>query len=147
MEHMTEEKAYAKLFDDCYDCAQTVFSHFAEELGLDEETALKISAGFGGGMHKGDMCGTVTGGLMALGLKYGFCEPKDAVGKDIMNKKAMEYEQRVSEASGGCLRCREMLGVDPSTPEGKMKAGEIIPNKCPGLVVNSCKILEEMLQD
>ena len=70
MEHMTEEKAYAKLVDDCYDCAQTVFSHFAEELGLDEETALKISAGFGGGMHKGDMCGTVTGGLMALGLVH-----------------------------------------------------------------------------
>ena len=99
MEHMTEEMAAAKLFEDCYDCAQTVFSHFAEELGLDEETALKISAGFGGGMHKGDMCGTVTGGLMALGLKYGFCEPKDAVGKDIMNKKAQEYERRVFEGS------------------------------------------------
>ena len=124
-----------------------VFSHFAEELDLDEETALKIAAGFGGGMHKGDMCGTVTGGLMVLGLKYGFCEPNDAVGKDLMNQKAMEYERRIQEVDEGCLRCREMLGVDPSTPEGKAQAMNIIPKKCPQLVVNACKILEEMLQD
>ena len=118
-----------------------------EELDLDEETALKIAAGFGGGMHKGDMCGTVTGGLMVLGLKYGFCEPNDAVGKDLMNQKAMEYERRIQEVDEGCLRCREMLGVDPSTPEGKAQAMNIIPKKCPQLVVNACKILEEMLQD
>ena len=147
MEHMTEEKARARLFEDNFDCAQTVLSHFAEELDLDEETALKLASGFGGGMHKGDMCGTVTGGLMVLGLKYGFSEPGDAVGKDIMNKKAMEYERRVQEANNGCLRCREMLGVDPSTPEGKLQAGEIIPKTCPGLVVKACNILEELLQD
>ncbi len=147
MESMTLEKATARLFEDNFDCAQTVFSHFAEELDLDEETALKIAAGFGGGMHKGDMCGTVTGGLMVLGLKYGFSEPNDAVGKDLMNQKAMEYERRIQEVDEGCLRCREMLGVDPSTPDGKAQAMNIIPKKCPQLVVNACKILEEMLQD
>jgi len=147
MEHMTEEKASARLFEDQFDCAQTVFSHFAEELGLDEELALKIASGFGGGMHKGDMCGTVTGGLMALGLKYGFCEPGDTVGKEIMNKKAMEFERRVQEANNGCLLCREMLGVDPSTPEGKMQAKDIIPKRCPLLVTRACAILEELLED
>ena len=130
-----------------YNCAQSVVLPFAEAFGIPEETAMKFAAGFGGGMHKGDMCGTVTGGLMALGLKYGFCEPGDAVGKDIMNKKAMEYERRVAEANNGCLRCREMLGVDPSTPEGKLQAGEIIPKTCPGLVAKACAILEEMLED
>ena len=147
MAAITEEEARYRLFDQGFDCAQTVFSAFAEELDLDEETALKIASGFGGGMHQGDMCGCVTGGLMVLGLKYGFSEPNDAVGKDLMNQKAMEYERRIQEVDEGCLRCREMLGVDPSTPEGKLKAGEIIPKRCPGLVVNACKILEEMLQD
>ena len=147
MAAITEEEARYRLFDQGFDCAQTVFSAFAEDLDLDEETALKIAAGFGGGMHKGDMCGTVTGGLMVLGLKYGFCEPNDAVGKDLMNQKAMEYERRIQEVDEGCLRCREMLGVDPSTPEGKAQAMNIIPKKCPQLVVNACKILEELLQD
>lgn len=146
MEKMTVELARERLFEQKYDCAQTVFSHFAEELDLDEEVALKLASGFGGGMHKGDMCGTVTGGLMVLGLKYGFSQAGDTVGKELMNQKAMEYERRMQEATGG-LRCREMLGVDPSTPEGKLEAGSIIPNRCPGLIVTACSILEELLQD
>ena len=74
MAAITEEEARYRLFDQGFDCAQTVFSAFAEDLDLDEETALKIAAGFGGGMHQGDMCGCVTGGLMVLGLKYGWSE-------------------------------------------------------------------------
>jgi hypothetical protein len=42
-------------------------------------------------MHRGDECGCVTGGLMALGMKYGFSEPNDTVGKGIMNAKAQLY--------------------------------------------------------
>ena len=146
MEEMTEELARARLFEDGFDCAQAVFSHFAEDLDLDEELALKIAAGFGGGMHRGDMCGCVTGGLMVLGLKYGFCEPGDGIGKDIMNRKAQEYERRVLDALGG-LRCRELLGVDVETPEGKMQAGSVIPVRCPGFVAKACEILEEMLEE
>ena len=146
MEKMTEEMARERLFEQGFDCAQTVLAHFAEDLDLDEELALKLAAGFGGGMHQGDTCGVVTGGLMALGLKYGFCDPGDTVSKDIMNKKAMEYERRIREALGG-LRCREFLGVDVSTMEGKMKAGEIIPKTCPRLVTVACGILEELLED
>ena len=44
MEEMTEELARARLFEDGFDCGQAVFSHFAEELDLDEELALKIAA-------------------------------------------------------------------------------------------------------
>lgn len=143
---MTEEMARARLFEDGFDCAQAVFSHFAEDLDLDEELALKIAAGFGGGMHQGDMCGCVTGGLMALGLKYGFSEPGDVVGKSIMDQKAQEYERRMKEALGG-IRCRELLGADVSTPEGKMEAGNVIPQRCPGFVAKACEILEELLED
>lgn len=143
---MTEELARARMLEDGFDCAQTVLSQFAEDLDLDEELALKIAAGFGGGMHKGDMCGAVTGGLMVLGLKYGFCEPGDTIGKDIMNRKAQEYERRMQEALGG-LRCRELLGVDVATPEGKMEAGNIIPARCPGFVATACQILAELLEE
>ena len=146
MAAITEEEARYRLFDQGFDCAQTVFSAFAEELDLDEETALKIAAGFGGGMHQGDMCGCVTGGLMVLGLKYGWCEEGDAVGKDLMNRKAQEYERRFRERLGG-LRCRELLEADVSTPEGKMLAAESIPDRCPGFVAAATEILEELLED
>ncbi len=143
---MTLEEARYRMLDQGFDCAQTVFSAFAEDLDLDEETALRIAAGFGGGMHKGDMCGCVTGGLMALGLKYGWSEEGDKVGKDLMNGKAQEYERRFREACGG-IRCRELLEADVSTPEGKMLAGERVPQRCPGFAVAACEILEEMLSE
>ncbi|MBO4677088.1 MAG: C_GCAxxG_C_C family protein [Oscillospiraceae bacterium] len=146
MAAITEEEARYRLFDQGFDCAQTVFSAFAEELDLDEETALKIASGFGGGMHLGDMCGCVTGGLMVLGLKYGWSEEGDAVGKDLMNRKAQEYERRFRERLGG-LRCRELLEADVSTSEGKMLAAERIPDRCPGFAAAATEILEEMLED
>ena len=65
------------LFENGYDCGQVVFSYFAEELGLDEEIALKIAAGLGGGMFGGDSCGAVVGAVLAIGLKYGHYEEED----------------------------------------------------------------------
>ena len=52
-------------------CAQTVFSLYAEDLGIDEETTLKIASGFGGGMKRGATCGAITGAYMVIGLKFG----------------------------------------------------------------------------
>ncbi len=146
MEKMTEEKAAYRLFDLGYDCAQTTLSHFAEEFDLDEETALKIASGFGGGMHRGDECGCITGGLMALGLKYGFAEPNDDVGKDIMKKKSLQFMDRF-KAEFGSVYCRDLLGADVGTDEGKAKAGEEIPKRCPGFVTGACEILEDLLRD
>ena len=57
-------------FDKGFACSQAVFSAYAEDLGLDQETALKIAGPFGGGTgRKAETCGAVTGALMALGLK------------------------------------------------------------------------------
>ena len=52
-------------------CSQSVLAAFAEECGITEEQALKLGSCFGGGMRKGEVCGAVTGALMALGLLYG----------------------------------------------------------------------------
>ena len=47
--------------------AQAVFSAFSESLGVDYQTAVKLTAGFGGGLGLGLVCGSVTGAIMALG--------------------------------------------------------------------------------
>ena len=38
-----------------YDCSQVVCSKFADKLGIDRNTAEKMSAAFGGGMQQGNM--------------------------------------------------------------------------------------------
>ena len=65
------EMAEAK-FREGYNCAQSVLFSFCEELGLDAETALKLSCGLGAGMgRQGEVCGAVSGGIVVLGLKFG----------------------------------------------------------------------------
>lgn len=54
-----------------YNCAQSVLIPFAADAGIDEEAAFRVAANFGGGMKMGSVCGAVTGGLMALGLRPG----------------------------------------------------------------------------
>ena len=60
-----------------YNCAQSVIVPFAAAAGIDEETAYKFGANFGGGMKMGSVCGAITGGLMALGM-LGLDDPADA---------------------------------------------------------------------
>ena len=44
-----EEKAH-ELFKQGYNCAQSVFAAFCDVTGIDFETAIKLTSGFGAGM-------------------------------------------------------------------------------------------------
>ena len=58
------EKRIQELFMQGYDCSQVVLAHYAEQLGISEEMANKVSACFGGGMLQAGTCGAFTGALM-----------------------------------------------------------------------------------
>ena len=51
---MNKEKAAAAkaLFMEGYNCSQAVVGAWAEDIGLDSETAYKIASGFGGGIGR-----------------------------------------------------------------------------------------------
>lgn len=69
---MNQSERAVACFKEGFSCSQAVFSTFAPQLGLECELALKVAGLFGGGMGRlGEVCGAVTGALMALGLKYG----------------------------------------------------------------------------
>lgn len=53
-----------------YNCAQAILCTYCDLFGMDEETAFRVSEGFGlgmGGMQS--TCGALTGVLMLAGLK------------------------------------------------------------------------------
>jgi C_GCAxxG_C_C family probable redox protein len=129
-----------------YACSQAVFTTFSEQLGMDESTALKISALFAGGMRKGETCGAVTGALMALGLKYSpeTCQKMDD--RKVTYKFAEEFYSRFLERHNS-LKCKELMGVDISTPEGKAESElkNLHHTVCPAFVQDAAAILEEML--
>ena len=71
-----EDKA-KEFFLEGYNCSQAVFLAFSDELGIDQETALRLSSSFGGGMGRlREVCGAVSGMFMAAGVKYGYSDPK-----------------------------------------------------------------------
>ncbi|MBK6281872.1 MAG: C_GCAxxG_C_C family protein [Draconibacterium sp.] len=105
-----------------FNCAQTVFSLFADDLGIDEKTALKIASGFGGGMACAETCGAVTGSYMVIGMKYGHStsNPDDkAKTKLLIRKFNAEFKK-----AHGTLICKNLIGFDISTPEGSAAASK-----------------------
>ncbi len=128
-----------------FSCSQAVLSAYAAELGVDESTALKIAAGFGGGMGGlGHTCGAVTGALMALGLRHG-TDSSDGKAKQAVYAKVQQFAYRFQERCD-TLTCRELLGVDISTPDGRdaaRKAG-LFQHRCPEFVRAAGEILEEL---
>lgn len=130
-------------------CSQAVFSTYAPELGLDRETAMKISTPFGGGMARmGEICGAVTGAFMAIGLKYGNASNWRAEDKAKENtylltvKFVDEFKSR-----NGSILCKDLLGCNLSTPGGRKLAEEkdLFNTLCPKLVRDAAEIIEGVL--
>ena len=130
-----------------FNCSQSVLSAYAEHFGFDEETAMKISSGFGGGMGRmADTCGAVTGAFMVLGLRYGQAS-SDREAKEAIYARIREFARRF-QARNGSVVCRELLGCDISAPEGLQRAKDekLLTTICPKFVRDACEILEEMLK-
>lgn len=66
-----QNKAF-KYEKEYYGCSQCVLLAVQEVFGLENEDVFKAATGFAGGIgFKGSVCGALTGGIMAIGLKYG----------------------------------------------------------------------------
>jgi C_GCAxxG_C_C family probable redox protein len=126
-------------------CAQAVFSVFAPQFGPNEETALKLASPFGGGMaRQGQVCGAVTGALLALGLGRGGATPAK---KEEANRLGQAFIRRFEEKHGTLL-CRELISSDLSTPEGWQRAKEngVFETICPLLVHDGAEIVQALLE-
>ncbi len=109
---MDYQKKAETLFCEGYNCAQAVFLTFAEELGMDRATALKLASSFGGGMGGlREVCGAVSGMFMAVGLAKGY------TGKKVPEEKKEHYARlqwmaEEFQKENGSIICRELLGLD-----------------------------------
>jgi hypothetical protein len=70
----------------------------------------------------------------------------DLESKEYVGRETAEFIKRFKEKSGGACTCRELLGIDISTPENRMKAKEmgLFTTVCHELVKNAVGILEDM---
>lgn len=130
-----------------FSCSQAVLAAFAESLELDRNTALKLGAGFGGGMGRMALtCGAVTGAFMVIGLKHGATDAGDREAKEKTQRIVREFAGRFKERNSS-ITCRDLLHCDISTLEGFEEAKEknFLMTVCPKLVRDAVEILEEIL--
>lgn len=104
------EKA-VELFKSGYNCSQSVFAAYADLFGLERETALKVSAGLGGGCgRQRELCGAVSGAAMIIGLKFGSVDGNDREGKKLCYEKVREFTAEFKKTNPSIV-CRELLGI------------------------------------
>ena len=129
-------------------CAQSILAAFHEEMGLTLEEATRLASSFGGGMGgMRQVCGAVSGMLMALGLHQGYTDPKDKAGKaaqyEVIRALADEFKRE-----NGSIICRELLGLDenfkPKPPEDRTDS-YYKKRPCPEMVYCAADILETYL--
>lgn len=145
---MTHTDKAKKYFEQKYQCSQAVLASFSEELGLTEKQALKLGGCFGGGMYKGEVCGACTGALMAIGLKFGQFEPNDIESKQKAKDLTVKFLDLFSAENGSYL-CKDLLGCDLSTEQGKKIAvdNNLFTEFCPKMVESAVKLTEQLMNE
>ena len=130
-----------------YNCAQSILYAFREESGISEETAMKISCGFGAGMgRKGEVCGAVTGGILVLGMRHGRGLDDERAAMDAAYAKTAELMRLFASKHGSCI-CRELLdGCDLATADGQrfFKENQYLTRVCKNCVQSVADILERI---
>ena len=116
---MTKEQRTQKareLFLQGYNCSQAVFCAFADDYGIPDELALKLSASFGGGIGRmRETCGSVCGMAMLVGLESGQTLPGDNNQKQ-QNYHIVQELMRQFKELNGSTKCSELLQLRKDAP-------------------------------
>ncbi len=135
------------MFERNFNCCQSILATYGTEFGLNTDDAIKLAAGFGGGIsYQGHTCGAILGAYMIMGLKYASTDPEDKKNKLLLKNKIKDFNSRFKK-SHGSLNCKNLLGVDITTEEGRAEINkqDLFNIKCPNFVKEAATILEEML--
>jgi len=134
-----------------FGCGQAVLAAFCQDYGMDVETALKISTGFGSGMGRlCEVCGALTGGFMVLGLKYGKVNtdgskygPATEMTYALTAKLAEMFKEK-----HGTIYCRDLLGLDLSLEAQRNIAVErnYFVERCGAYIHSSIEMVEVLLE-
>lgn len=141
---MSEEaKEY---FTTGYNCAQAVLRSVLEKKKLYFEQAPIVAAGFGGGIsRRGEMCGALTGAVMAIGILTSENEKDISRHKALTYEKVAEFIEKFNEIHETPI-CNELVGFDIRDPEARKKGNEegVFRELCPKFVETAAKIVLEL---
>ncbi|NHK30921.1 MAG: C_GCAxxG_C_C family protein [Asgard group archaeon] len=137
------EKKALGYFKGNYNCAQAVIRTVLEEKGIFFKEAPAVANAFGGGIiGRGEVCGAVSGSIMAIGVLSSSNGSDIVEQKKLAREKTEEFYKRF-EAIFGHNSCNGLIGIDPNDPNAKRKASEagIYRENCPKFVAQATSIV------
>jgi C_GCAxxG_C_C family probable redox protein len=113
-------------------CAEKILqgANIAYDLGLDKE-ALKLAAGFGGGMAIEDKCGALTASLMVLGKLFVEERAHESTRIKELTKELFDEYQK------------EMGSIDCAPLKEKHRTEEL---KCRNVITKAAELLDRMVK-
>ena len=107
-------------------CSQAVFCAFAGDMGIDEDTARRLTEGFGGGFGGlQEVCGAFSAAAAVISF-YTADGGADGAGK-ARTYKAVRRAAEIFEREYGSIRCREILhGNSPKAFQCGMKVKDAV---------------------
>jgi len=143
-----EEKAINS-FKSGLNCSQAVLSAYSDKLNFDNNLALSVACGFGGGMGRLQLtCGAVTGSFMVLGV-YNCNKFADNIER---KEKTYSMVQKFSEKFkkiNGTTDCISLLNCDLKTEEGHRyaKDNNLFETVCEKCISDSISIINELIEN
>ena len=138
------------LFLSGYNCTQAVVGAFADVIGVDFDTAVRIGSGFGGGMGRlREVCGTFSGAVMVINMLYGYSDPKNVQAKAELYARIQELAAQFRRDNGSLI-CKELLGlVKPeNSPIPEARTDEYYKKRpCPELCRYSANMVEDYIKE
>ncbi len=117
-------KRAGELFEKGYNCAQAVAGAFARD-EKEIESLVSIASGFGGGIAgTREMCGAVSGMLIAAGLLRGGYEKGNALAKQEHYALCRELMDEFCKACGSII-CHELREFQTSGDAKRYSCGEL----------------------
>ena len=147
---MTRRETAMEYFMKGYNCSQSIVLAFEDMLPVDKKLLSRMSSSFGGGMGRlREVCGSVSGMFMIIGLLYGYDGPETGEVKADHYARIQELARRFEEKHGSIV-CRELLGlsVRHDGPVPEERTDEYYKKRpCPELIGDAAEILEEFIKD
>jgi C_GCAxxG_C_C family probable redox protein len=120
------------LFNNNYNCSQSVAMAFSDVIGMNEEEILRAMSGFGYGMGgERTVCGAITGGAFVISSLTKDPEYRDDTYASV--KKLLDI---FKEQNGGTINCLDLIGPDPGPRE--------FHDTCPSIIERVIRIVEEI---
>ena len=122
-----------RLHGEGFNCAQCVLCACGKYTGLDRDTSLAVSGGFGGGVRCGEICGAISGAVMSLGCAAPYSDGTDREARDriaVLTKKCTAAFRdkfgavRCLDLKRAGISCDDLIAFGAATVENILNENE-----------------------